>query len=419
MSDSDGGNDAGDHDEPTIEVIYPINEETEVPETKAQLFKTVLVEGLHDGARPPIGAKVSVHYVGTLASDGSTFDSSRDRGEYFDFTIGQGQVIKGWDKGVATMRRGEKSILKCLPEYAYGKNGSPPKIPADATLNFEVELFDWSKTEDISENKDKSLMKDTVQIGSDYDHPDYESTVQCDVVSMQGGSTVQKNMGWTVVIGETALPSGLEKAICSMKKGEVAEVTLKSSQLTLHDASFGYDVAGENVVFSITVVSFDSVKTWSFKGMEKVTEGVRRKDDGNKFFVAKEFNSAHRKYKRALEFLENDYGLEGEAKEAAHKAKSAVLSNLAQTCINLNLLQEALTHCNKALESDAHNVKALFRRGKVFGLLDEWDDGKRDLLRILETDPTNVDAQRELKIITDKIAEYDRKQKARFSKMFA
>lgn len=61
-----------------------------------------------------------------------------------------GRVIKGWDVGVATMKKGEKAILTCQPEYAYGKQGSLPTIPPDATLNFEVELLSWKSVKDIS-----------------------------------------------------------------------------------------------------------------------------------------------------------------------------------------------------------------------------------------------------------------------------
>ena len=108
------------------------------------LLKKILVEGKGEDTSSP-GSSVDVHYVGTLHSDGSKFDSSRDRPGTFKFEVGVGQVIKGWDQGILTMKRGEKCILRCRSDYAYGQNGSPPKIPGDATLNFEVELFDWKE----------------------------------------------------------------------------------------------------------------------------------------------------------------------------------------------------------------------------------------------------------------------------------
>jgi FKBP-type peptidyl-prolyl cis-trans isomerase FkpA len=94
-----------------------------------------------NGAVANPGDRVSVHYVGTLADGGKKFDSSRDRNQPFQFVLGQGQVIKGWDEGVAGMKVGEKRKLTIPPAMAYGPQGRPPIIPPNSTLIFEVELL--------------------------------------------------------------------------------------------------------------------------------------------------------------------------------------------------------------------------------------------------------------------------------------
>ncbi len=101
-------------------------------------------EKVGEGATPTAGQRVSVHYTGWLDQDGKPgrkFDSSRDRGSPFRFTLGAQEVISGWDIGVASMQVGGQRLLRLPPEHGYGARGAGGVIPPNATLLFHVELL--------------------------------------------------------------------------------------------------------------------------------------------------------------------------------------------------------------------------------------------------------------------------------------
>ncbi len=106
--------------------------------TSSGLKYTVLKAG--KGNPPKQGQVVLVHYTGTL-TNGKKFDSSRDRGQPFSFTVGAGQVIKGWDEALSTMKVGERRKLVIPPQLGYGAVGAGADIPPNATLIFDVELL--------------------------------------------------------------------------------------------------------------------------------------------------------------------------------------------------------------------------------------------------------------------------------------
>lgn len=106
------------------------------------IVKNMVIDDIKigEGAEVKSGDTVSVHYIGTL-QDGTEFDNSKKRGQPFEFTVGGGQVIKGWDEGLVGMKVGGQRILVIPPEKAYGENGVGP-IPGDATLVFAIELLE-------------------------------------------------------------------------------------------------------------------------------------------------------------------------------------------------------------------------------------------------------------------------------------
>lgn len=96
-----------------------------------------------EGRQPTQGAQVTAHYTGKLASDGTKFDSSVDRGDPFSFTVGVGQVIKGWDLAFESMKKGEKAVIVIDSSLGYGARGAGGMIGPGASLLFEVELISF------------------------------------------------------------------------------------------------------------------------------------------------------------------------------------------------------------------------------------------------------------------------------------
>ncbi len=146
-----GGGDSDDSaaagsvpNEITAEVTENLDERPKLAGSSATaptaLVKKDIVVG--DGAEAKEGDTVKVQYVGALYDDGTEFDASWDRDEPFEFQLGGGQVIQGWDQGVAGMKVGGRRVLVIPPELGYGAQGSPPTIPANATLVFVVDLED-------------------------------------------------------------------------------------------------------------------------------------------------------------------------------------------------------------------------------------------------------------------------------------
>jgi FK506-binding protein 4/5 len=255
------------------------------PNKDGGVLKEIIKPGVGDET-PFAGDNVIVHYTGTLL-DGTKFDSSRDRGEKFKFDIGKGNVIKGWDIGIATMKRGEQSKFTIRSEYAYGEHGSGDKIGPNATLVFDVELFDFHG-EDISREEDNSILKRTLKIGEGYSTPNEGSRVEVHLKGTHAGRVFdQRDLEFE--IGEGAkydIINGIEDGLIKIKKGETARLTIKSKHAwgLKGFEKFGIPPSAD-VDYEIELKNFEKAKeSWELNGVEKIEQSELLKNKGTELF---------------------------------------------------------------------------------------------------------------------------------------
>jgi FKBP-type peptidyl-prolyl cis-trans isomerase len=132
---SDDNSNEADLTDTTVRPTVTVSDEP----APTELVVNDIVEG--EGPAAKDGDRVSVQYVGALYDTGQEFDASWDRGEPFELTLGGGTVIQGWDQGLIGMKAGGRRELIIPPDLGYGAQGSPPSIPADATLIFIVDML--------------------------------------------------------------------------------------------------------------------------------------------------------------------------------------------------------------------------------------------------------------------------------------
>ncbi|KAG0616294.1 hypothetical protein M758_5G104200 [Ceratodon purpureus] len=189
--------------------------------------KMIVSHGTDPSPKTPLyGDEIKVHYTGMLP-DGTVFDSSRDKEPYV-FNLGVGQVIKGWDKGVKTMRKGEQAVFTLKPEYAYGKAGRPPGVPPNTTLKFDIELLSWCSVRDVC--RDGGVMKKIIFEGESWETPkDPDEVTVKYVAKLDDGTIISKSPdeGSQYIVKDGLFCSGISHAVKTMNKKEVVVLTIR------------------------------------------------------------------------------------------------------------------------------------------------------------------------------------------------
>uniref|UniRef100_A0A914I4Q5 peptidylprolyl isomerase n=1 Tax=Globodera rostochiensis TaxID=31243 RepID=A0A914I4Q5_GLORO len=332
------------------------------------VLKTLLKAGENFGVHPAKGDFCYVHYEGIIKESGKVFDSSRGREIPFFFSLGRGQVIKGWDLGVATMCRGEIARLECRPEYAYGETGHPPKIPGNSTLIFEIELLRW-EGEDLSPDRDGTIIKTRGH-----------QSARC---------------------AEHALPDGVDMALKHMNRGEKSHVTLKGK--------FGYGKCPppelglgvyEEIVFTLFLKDYEKIKAnWELTDEERLDRANFYKDKGTDFFRQQKFSLALSKYEAVshlMEFAKPTKAPGEGGDELALKFEQMFIAaqlNSALAYLRMGETIDAIKHCDKVLEKQPDNVKAIYRKAQAFQQRKDFEEAIATFQRVVELEPDSKAAQ--------------------------
>ncbi|XP_078053839.1 peptidyl-prolyl cis-trans isomerase FKBP5-like isoform X4 [Mustelus asterias] len=304
-----------------------------------------------------------------------------------------GQVLKAWDIGVASMKKGEICQLICQPSYAYGAAGSPPKVPPNSTLLFEVELIDF-KGEDLTEGEDGGIIRRIRKKGRGYSTPNEGATVE---VSIEGrrGSVLFDQREVTFVIGEGEdqdIPIGVDKALEKMQRGEHCVLHL------MPEYGFGDLGKPELNVPPNAELDYEVL----LKNFEK----------------AGKYKQAQIQYRKIVAWLEQEYCL---TQEESRRAKSFTLAahlNVAMCYLKLNEYLKAMDSCDRALEIDRANEKALYRRGEARLCVNEFDLAKADFQKVLQVNPENKAAKIQITLCQNRMKEHHERNKKIYANMF-
>ncbi|XP_055336559.1 peptidyl-prolyl cis-trans isomerase FKBP4-like [Paramacrobiotus metropolitanus] len=324
------------------------------------VLKKIIKEGT--GTDTPFdGSIVHVHYIGRLV-DGSVFDSSRKRNEPFKFVLGKREVIQAWDWAVSTMKKDEICEMVCKSAYAYGKIGSPSKIPPNSTLIFQVELLNWDDEEIGTEKLVKRIIRKGASTPSDH------SFVEIRLCGLyEGRKFDEREVEFYVdeVDDDLHLIPGIDLAVKKMKKHECSLFTFHSDVAFGREGNRQWKIPGNaEVRYEITLLDFEKDQdTRCMNPDEKFETAEMYNERGSQAFTKGRHAAAIKHYERMKKMLAADAEFKDENEEKRKKMLAVSHNNLAAVHLKLGDLYAAKRATEEALTLDPNNIKGLYRKG--------------------------------------------------------
>ncbi|KAH9679934.1 peptidylprolyl isomerase [Citrus sinensis] len=389
------------------------------------IFKKILVEG-EKWENPKDLDEVFVKYEARL-EDGTLISKS----DGVEFTVGDGYFCAALAKAVKTMKKGEKVLLTVKPQYAFGKNGRPATgdedaVPSNANLHITLELVSWKTVSDIT--KDKKVLKKILKEGDGY-----ENQMMVQWFKLHDGTVFVKKGHdeeplFEFKIDEEQVIDGLDRAVKTLKKGEVALVTIEPEYAfgsCSSEKELAIVPANSTLFYEVELVSFIKEKeSWDMNTQEKIEAAGKKKEEGNVLFKAGKYERASKRYEKAVNYIGYDSSFSDEEKQQAKVLKITCNLNNAACKLKLKEYKQAEKLCSKVLELDSKNVKALYRRVQAYIQLVDLDLAELDIKKALEIDPDNsLEAgwavRMEYKLLKEKVREYNKKDAQFYGNIFA
>ncbi|OQU84951.1 hypothetical protein SORBI_3004G147800 [Sorghum bicolor] len=350
-----------------------------------------------------------------------------------EFTVRDGVFCPAISKAVKTMKKNEKAHLTVMPQYGFGVKGRPTSgeeasVPPNATLHIDLQVVSWRTVTELG--NDKKVLKKILKEGEGYDRPNDCAIVRVKLIGKLEDGTLFVKKGhdgeepFEFKTDEDQVIEGLDKAVLSMKKGEVALVIIPPHH-AFGTNETNQDLAmvppNSSVYYEMELVSFDKEKdSWDLKNIaEKIEAAAKKKEEGNVWFKVGKYARASKRYEKALSFIEYDSSFSEEEKQLSKPLKISCKLNNAACKLRLNDYKEAKELCTEVLESDSTNVKALYRRAQAHMHLVDLDLAEADIKKALEIDPDNRDVKMGYRRLKEKVKEYKRRDAKLYGNMIS